>query len=55
MILKGVDQANYSVYVHSVPGFVFNEETTRSEYFYNRQLNNSIKVSVVHYLFILYA
>ncbi|KAH0916529.1 hypothetical protein HID58_030975 [Brassica napus] len=41
---KGVDQANYSVYVHSVPGFVFNEETTRSEYFYNRQLNNSIKV-----------
>ncbi|XP_056849293.1 glycosyltransferase BC10-like [Raphanus sativus] len=41
---KGVDEANYSVYVHSVPGFVFNEETTRSKFFYYRQLNNSIKV-----------
>jgi hypothetical protein len=41
---KGVDHANFSIYIHSVPGFVFNEETTRSQYFYNRQLNNSIKV-----------
>lgn len=46
--LQGADQANFSVYVHSQPGFVFNEETTRSQYFYNRQLNNSINVSVVH-------
>ncbi|CAH2038185.1 unnamed protein product [Thlaspi arvense] len=41
---KGADQANFSVYIHSVPGFVFSEETTRSQYFYGRQLNNSIKV-----------
>ncbi|KAG2300965.1 hypothetical protein Bca52824_037437 [Brassica carinata] len=41
---KGADQANFSVYIHSRPGFVFNEETTRSQYFYNRQLNHSIKV-----------
>ncbi|XP_010476143.1 PREDICTED: uncharacterized protein LOC104755457 [Camelina sativa] len=41
---KGVDHANFSIYVHSLPGFVFNEDTTRSKYFYNRQLNNSIKV-----------
>ncbi|KAL0654196.1 hypothetical protein Bca4012_096887 [Brassica carinata] len=41
---KGADQANFSVYIHSQPGFVFNEETTRSHYFYNRQLNNSINV-----------
>ncbi|KAJ4896828.1 hypothetical protein Rs2_23622 [Raphanus sativus] len=43
--LQGADQANFSVYVHSQPGFVFNEETTRSQYFYNRQLNNSINVT----------
>ncbi|CDY66259.1 BnaAnng21940D [Brassica napus] len=41
---NGADQANFSVYVHSQPDFVFNEETTRSHYFYNRQLNNSINV-----------
>uniref|UniRef100_A0A1J3DFU9 Core-2/I-branching beta-1,6-N-acetylglucosaminyltransferase family protein n=1 Tax=Noccaea caerulescens TaxID=107243 RepID=A0A1J3DFU9_NOCCA len=41
---KGADQANFSVYIHSLPGFVFNAETTRSQFFYDRQLNNSIKV-----------
>ncbi|KAF2590234.1 hypothetical protein F2Q70_00041832 [Brassica cretica] len=42
---KGAVHSNFSVYIHSQPGFVFNEETTRSHYFYNRQLNNSINVS----------
>ncbi|CAE5957243.1 unnamed protein product [Arabidopsis arenosa] len=41
---KGVDHANFSIYIHSLPGFVFSEDTTRSQYFYNRQLNDSIKV-----------
>lgn len=38
------DEANYTIYVHSEPGFVFDESTTRSAFFYNRQLINSIKV-----------
>ncbi|WOH11474.1 hypothetical protein DCAR_0830961 [Daucus carota subsp. sativus] len=36
--------ANFSIYIHSEPGFVFDESTTRSAFFYNRQLSNSIKV-----------
>ncbi|CAH2048002.1 unnamed protein product [Thlaspi arvense] len=40
---KGADQRNFSVYVHSVPGFVFDEGTTRSQFFHNRQLKNSIE------------
>ncbi|CAN8305418.1 unnamed protein product [Cochlearia groenlandica] len=40
----GIDHANFSIYIHSLPGFVFNEDTTRSKYFYGRQVNNSIKV-----------
>ncbi|XP_071714019.1 glycosyltransferase BC10-like [Rutidosis leptorrhynchoides] len=38
------DAANYSIYVHSEPGFIFDETTTRSSFFYDRQLTNSIKV-----------
>lgn len=37
--------ANFSIYIHSEPGFVFDESTTRSAFFYNRQLKNSIKVA----------
>ncbi|GAA0151827.1 transferase [Lithospermum erythrorhizon] len=37
--------SNYSIYVHSEPGFVFNQSTTRSSFFHNRQLVNSIKVA----------
>ncbi|KAG9139005.1 hypothetical protein Leryth_025323 [Lithospermum erythrorhizon] len=37
--------SNYSIYVHSEPGFVFNQSTTRSTFFHNRQLVNSIKVA----------
>uniref|UniRef100_A0A7N0TH24 Core-2/I-branching beta-1,6-N-acetylglucosaminyltransferase family protein n=2 Tax=Kalanchoe fedtschenkoi TaxID=63787 RepID=A0A7N0TH24_KALFE len=33
-----------SIYVHSRPGFLFNKATTRSTYFWNRQVNNSIQV-----------
>ncbi|GMN42555.1 hypothetical protein TIFTF001_011746 [Ficus carica] len=34
----------FSVYVHSRPGFLFNKATTRSVYFLNRQVNDSIQV-----------
>ncbi|GMH26874.1 hypothetical protein Nepgr_028717 [Nepenthes gracilis] len=38
------DPANYSIYIHSHPGFVFDESTTRSAFFYGRQLRNCIQV-----------
>ncbi|KAK2984921.1 hypothetical protein RJ640_005662, partial [Escallonia rubra] len=41
---ENADVANFSIYIHSEPGFVFDESTTRSAFFYNRQLRNSIKV-----------
>ncbi|KAF5804091.1 putative glycosyl transferase, family 14 [Helianthus annuus] len=41
---QNVDAANYSIYIHSEPGFVFDETTTRSSFFYGRHLSNSIKV-----------
>ncbi|PSS04688.1 DNA polymerase epsilon subunit B like [Actinidia chinensis var. chinensis] len=41
---ENADVANFSVYVHSEPGFVFDESTTRSAFFYNRELPNSIQV-----------
>uniref|UniRef100_A0A3Q7F598 Core-2/I-branching beta-1,6-N-acetylglucosaminyltransferase family protein n=1 Tax=Solanum lycopersicum TaxID=4081 RepID=A0A3Q7F598_SOLLC len=40
---ENADPGNFSIYVHSEPGFVFDESTTRSTFFYNRQLTNSIK------------
>ncbi|KAA8520128.1 hypothetical protein F0562_014384 [Nyssa sinensis] len=42
---ENADVANFSIYIHSEPGFVFDESTTRSVFFYNRQLSNSIKVA----------
>ncbi|KAJ4976020.1 hypothetical protein NE237_001126 [Protea cynaroides] len=36
--------ANFSIYVHSEPGFVFDKSTTRSPFFYGRQLSASVKV-----------
>ncbi|KAL2931292.1 Glycine dehydrogenase [Bienertia sinuspersici] len=39
------DVASYSIYVHSEPGFVFDESTTRSPMFFGRQLSNSIEVA----------
>ncbi|XP_074271995.1 glycosyltransferase BC10-like [Silene latifolia] len=41
---QGVEASSYSIYVHSQPGFVFDESTTRSPLFYGRQLKNSIQV-----------
>lgn len=41
---KGGDERNLSIYVHSTPGFTFDEDTTRSHFFHNRQLKNSIEV-----------
>ncbi|KAI4311966.1 hypothetical protein MLD38_036827 [Melastoma candidum] len=38
------DAGNFTVYVHSQPGFVFDESTTRSRFFYGRQLPHSIQV-----------
>ncbi|XVE78430.1 hypothetical protein DITRI_Ditri13aG0144400 [Diplodiscus trichospermus] len=42
---KDVDMEMFSIYVHSEPGFVFNESNTQSAFFYGRQLNNSIQVA----------
>ncbi|KAJ9566180.1 hypothetical protein OSB04_002146 [Centaurea solstitialis] len=41
---ENADAANYSIYVHSEPGYVLDEMSTRTSYFYNRQISNSIKV-----------
>ncbi|KAA0034789.1 Core-2/I-branching beta-1,6-N-acetylglucosaminyltransferase family protein, putative isoform 1 [Cucumis melo var. makuwa] len=38
------DEAKFSIYIHSQPGFVYDKSTTKSSIFYNRQLNNSIQV-----------
>ncbi|CAI9086824.1 OLC1v1020741C2 [Oldenlandia corymbosa var. corymbosa] len=42
---EDADVANFSIYVHSEPGFAFDESTTKSAFFYDRQLRNSIKVA----------
>ncbi|KAJ9566186.1 hypothetical protein OSB04_002152 [Centaurea solstitialis] len=44
IFMQNADAANYSIYVHSEPGYVFDEMSTRTSYFYNRQLRNSIKI-----------
>ncbi|XP_020222044.1 glycosyltransferase BC10 [Cajanus cajan] len=36
--------SRFSIYVHSAPGFVFHESTTKSHFFYGRQITNSIQV-----------
>ncbi|XP_030552983.1 glycosyltransferase BC10-like [Rhodamnia argentea] len=42
---ENADVANFSIYIHSEPGFVFDESTTRSHFFYGRQLGDSIQVA----------
>ncbi|XP_008230559.1 PREDICTED: uncharacterized protein LOC103329816 isoform X1 [Prunus mume] len=37
-------ESRFSIYVHSRPGFLFNKATTRSLFFLNRQVNDSIQV-----------
>ncbi|GMH16654.1 hypothetical protein Nepgr_018495 [Nepenthes gracilis] len=34
----------FSIFVHSRPGFLFNKATTKSPYFLDRQVNNSVQV-----------
>ncbi|KAG0500256.1 hypothetical protein HPP92_000328 [Vanilla planifolia] len=41
---QGVEQNKFSIYVHARPGFLLNQGTTKSKYFYGRQVNNSIQV-----------
>ncbi|GMJ14567.1 hypothetical protein like AT1G11940 [Hibiscus trionum] len=42
---ENADTANFSIYIHSAPGFVFDESTSRSRFFHNRQLTDSIQVA----------
>ncbi|XP_047313245.1 glycosyltransferase BC10 [Impatiens glandulifera] len=41
---QGDDKNRFSIFVHSRPGFVFNNLTTRSSFFIDRQVNDSIQV-----------
>ncbi|KAL6897902.1 hypothetical protein ACP4OV_006861 [Aristida adscensionis] len=41
---RGDKEGRFSIYVHSRPGFVLTRATTRSRFFYNRQVNNSVQV-----------
>ncbi|XP_062088297.1 glycosyltransferase BC10-like isoform X2 [Humulus lupulus] len=41
---ENADTANFSIYIHSAPGYVFDESTTKSHFFLGRQLPNSIRV-----------
>lgn len=41
---QNVDVSRFSIYVHSAPGFVLDESTTRSQFLYGRQISNSIQV-----------
>ncbi|XWS12872.1 hypothetical protein CRYUN_Cryun37aG0127800 [Craigia yunnanensis] len=41
---ENADVANFSIYIHSTPGFVFDDSTSRSHFFYDRQLTDSIQV-----------
>ncbi|XP_076928119.1 glycosyltransferase BC10-like isoform X2 [Bidens hawaiensis] len=41
---KNADPEKFSIYIHSKPGFVFDASSTRSAFFYNRQLENSVEV-----------
>ncbi|CAE6101436.1 unnamed protein product [Arabidopsis arenosa] len=38
------EDGKFSIYVHSRPGFVLSEATTRSKFFLDRQVNDSIQV-----------
>ena len=49
---QNADVANFSIYVHSAPGFVFNESTSRSTFFRDRHLKNSIQVFFFFFFFL---
>ncbi|KAK2988605.1 hypothetical protein RJ640_026102 [Escallonia rubra] len=42
---KNAPGSEFSIYVHSRPGFVLNGSTTRSAFFQDRQLKNSVEVA----------
>ncbi|KAG5534880.1 hypothetical protein RHGRI_022862 [Rhododendron griersonianum] len=42
---QGDKENKFSIFVHSRPGFLFNKATTRSTYFLNRQVNDSIQLT----------
>ncbi|GER36873.1 Core-2/I-branching beta-1,6-N-acetylglucosaminyltransferase family protein [Striga asiatica] len=44
VFFRGAMEDRFSVYVHSRPGFSLHAATTRSKYFLNRQINDSIQV-----------
>lgn len=41
---RGDEENRFSIYVHSRPGFLLNKATTRSPYFLNRQINDTVQV-----------
>ncbi|XP_026387288.1 uncharacterized protein LOC113282486 [Papaver somniferum] len=41
---QGDKESRFSIFIHSRPGVFFNKGTTRSAYFYGRQVNGSIQV-----------
>lgn len=43
-IAQNADVEKFSVYIHSTPGFVFDESTTKCAFFYGRQLSESVEV-----------
>ncbi|KAL0351032.1 UNVERIFIED_CONTAM: Glycosyltransferase BC10 [Sesamum radiatum] len=44
VFFQGDAENRFSIYVHSRPGFLLNSATTRSTFFLNRQINDSIQV-----------
>ncbi|PWA62475.1 Glycosyl transferase, family 14 [Artemisia annua] len=41
---KNADPENFTIYIHSKPGILFDKSVTKSAFFYNRQLRNSVEV-----------
>ena len=46
LFLQGGDR-KFSIFVHCRPGFLLNKATTRSPYFLNRQVNDSVQVALL--------
>lgn len=44
VVWQNAQVSNFSIFIHPAPGFEFDESTTRSHFFYGRQLKNSIQV-----------
>jgi hypothetical protein len=48
-IWQNGDVANFSIYIHSAPGFEFDGLTSRSSFFRGRELKNSIQVTFLYH------